>query len=121
LENEYRYGVSTGIDLARADLLFYQFPTLFIITNFIAIPLSSLILVGEIILCTVYFIQPVADVCGRVLSFLIRCMNEIVTHLDSYSFSSIKNIHVNFVQVVLLYVFIAYTASWAMHKHKSWQ
>ena len=109
--------------LTMPVLIYYfkQFPNLFIITNFLAIPLSSIILTGEIILCLVYFIEPLALLCGRLLSQLIKMMNGIVEYLDSFPFSSTRNIHVNYLQVVLLYVFIAFTASWMMSKHKSWQ
>ena len=35
---------------------FHQMPLLFLFTNFIAVPLSSLILIGEIMLCALFFI-----------------------------------------------------------------
>lgn len=100
---------------------FNQFPNLFLITNFLAVPLSGIILTGEIILCAVYFMEPVALMVGKLLSYLIKLMNGIVVYTDSFPFSSTKNIHINFVQVVLLYVFIGFTASWLSGKHKSWQ
>jgi competence protein ComEC len=100
---------------------FGQFPNLFLITNFIAIPLSSIILIGEIILCTVYFAQPIASLCGLVLTKLIELMNAIVEYIDRLPFSSTKQIHVNLLQVVLLYVFIGFISHWLSLKHKSWQ
>ena len=100
---------------------FNQFPNLFLITNFLAVPLSGIILTGEIMLCAVYFIEPMALMVGKLLNLLIKVMNGIVVYTDSLSFSSTKNIHINFLQVVLLYVFIGFTASWLAHKHKSWQ
>jgi competence protein ComEC len=100
---------------------FNQFPNLFIITNFLAIPLSGIILTGEIVLCAVYFIEPIAMLCGKLLTLTIRLMNEIVEYIDGLPFSSTRNIHINFMQVVLLYVFIGFAASWLMNKHKSWQ
>ena len=39
---------------------FHQFPLLFFITNLVAVPLSSAILIGEILLCGLAFIPPVA-------------------------------------------------------------
>ena len=100
---------------------FNQFPNLFIITNFLAIPLSGIILTGEIILCAIYFIEPIAMLCGKLLRISIKLMNGIVEYIDGLPFSSIRNIHINFMQVVLLYVIIGFTTSWLMNKHKSWQ
>jgi competence protein ComEC len=100
---------------------FGQFPNLFLITNFIAIPLSSIILIGEIILCAVYYAQPIASLCGLVLTKLIKLMNAIVEYVDRLPFSSTKHIEVNLLQVVLLYVFIGFMSHWLSAKHKSWQ
>ena len=100
---------------------FHQFPNLFIITNFLVIPLSGIILTCEIILCAVYFIEPIAMLCGKLLTMTIKLMNGIVEYIDSLPFSSTGNIHINFLQVVLLYVFIGFAGSWLINKHKSWQ
>ena len=100
---------------------FGQFPNLFMITNFLAIPLSSIILIGEIILCAVYFMEPLAIFCGHLLSKLIKLMNTIVEYIDRLPYSTTKNIHVNMLQVALLYVFIAFAYQWLAGKHKSWQ
>lgn len=100
---------------------FGQFPNLFIITNFLAIPLSGIILVGEIILCAAYFIEPVAKFCGNILTKLIRLMNEIVGYVDKLPNATTKNIHINMLQVVLLYILIVFASQWLINKHKSWQ
>ena len=100
---------------------FHQFPNLFIITNFLAIPLSSVILVGEIGLCAIHFHEPLAALFGTILTKLIRLMNGIVEYVDGLPYASTKNIHVSFMQVVLLYVFIAFACQWLAGKHKSWQ
>lgn len=100
---------------------FGQFPNLFVITNFLAIPLSSIILIGEIVLCMVYVIPPVAVFCGNMLSKLIRIMNVIVEYIDRFPYAKTENVHFNLLQVVLLYVFIAFASHWLTGKHKSWQ
>jgi competence protein ComEC len=109
--------------LTMPVLLYYfnQFPNLFIITNFLAIPLSSVILIGEIVLCGVSFIEPVSLLCGRFLTIAIKLMNGIVEYLDRLPFSSTKDIHISFLQVVLLYVLIAFVSDFLLTKHKSWQ
>jgi competence protein ComEC len=49
---------------------FHQFPLSFMFTNFVAVPLSSLILLGEIVLCVVSFIPIVAFL---LVKFFIGC------------------------------------------------
>lgn len=96
---------------------FGQFPTLFMFTNMIAIPLSGIILVGEIILCAVVFLAPLAQFTGLVLKLLIRAMNNVVVYFDSFSFSTISGINVTLWQVVLIYFIIFFIAE----KRKAWQ
>lgn len=97
---------------------FHQIPNLFIITNLIAIPLSSIILIGEILLCILFFADAVAEFMGQLLSVLIRCMNTLVELSDSFSFSSTKNLNISFFQLIILYIFIAFIAQWLLHKKK---
>jgi competence protein ComEC len=51
---------------------FHQFPMYFILTNFVAVPLSSAIVIGEIILCVVSFIPDSCYSCWQnfVLAYL---------------------------------------------------
>jgi competence protein ComEC len=80
---------------------FKQFPNLFIITNLVAIPLSSIILMGEILMILLSFVQQAAGVMGVCLSFLIKIMNTVVELMDSFTFSSTRGIEINFVQLIL--------------------
>src|SRR5687768_6344957 len=57
---------------------FHQVPTLFLFTNLVAVPLSSAILFGEIILCIVSFIEPVAKILGSLIQWLIWLMNSYI-------------------------------------------
>jgi competence protein ComEC len=97
---------------------FKQFPNLFIITNLVAIPLSSIILMGEILMILLSFVQQAAGVMGVCLSFLIKIMNTVVELMDSFTFSSTRGIEINFVQLILLYVFIASMTYWLIIKIK---
>lgn len=95
---------------------FHQFPLLFIITNVVAVPLSSLVLCGEILLCAVSFIPPVAKVTGNIITWLIQCLNSLVTYFDSFSFATWQGISINVIQTALLFVFICSIAYWLMQK-----
>jgi competence protein ComEC len=98
--------------------LFHQFPLFFLITNLVAIPLSSLILLGEILLCLLSFLPILAIPTGALLSWLIKIMNGLVEKIDSLPFASITQINISFTQVILLYGAIAATAIWIVYKKK---
>ncbi len=91
---------------------FHQFPTLFLITNFFAVPLSSAILIGEIMLCAFSFTRFIAVPLGWLLNKLLAWMNDIVELLGSFSFSSITGIKINVLQLIFLYLAIAGLSSW---------
>ena len=57
---------------------FHQFPNLFLITNVIAVPLSSLILFAEIILLAFGWIPFAGFWIGRITSWLLWLMNKVI-------------------------------------------
>ncbi len=99
---------------------FQQFPSLFLITNFIAVPLSSAILVGEIGLCVFSALPLIARLLGTLLFFGIRLMNRSIEWLDSLAFSSWTGLQVNVLQVIFLYLCIACIGGWLVLQQKRW-
>lgn len=97
---------------------FHQFPTLFILTNFVAVPLSSVILLGEILLCSIYFIPSVAAFIGKILSFLIRVMNSYIEKIETIRFSLWDDLQISITQAVLLLILAAGISYWLMEKQK---
>ncbi len=96
---------------------FHQAPNLFLITNFIAVPLSSLILFGEILLIAVSFISPVASFVGYIISYLLKWMNGFITWVDHFSFAVTDGIQHHPLQTILLYAFIAAVGIWLLQKN----
>lgn len=97
---------------------FHQFPTLFLFTNFVAVPISSLILLTEIILCAIAFLSPVAAIAGKCISWLIRFMNNYIESMDGISFSVLDGLQITTVQVFLLYIFIAGFSYWLLEQSR---
>jgi len=95
---------------------FHQFPVYFLFTNLIAVPLSSIILIGEIILCIVAFIPFVAHLLGQLLSWLIFAMNFIVEKTEQLPYSLLQGFQLTIVQTVLIFIFIVFVALWLMKK-----
>ena len=97
---------------------FHQFPTLFLLTNLVAVPLSSIILLGEILLCAVAALPLAAHYLGRLLGALIGYMNTHVEQMDNVSFAVWGGISISAVQTLLLMVAVAATAWWLRERHK---
>ncbi len=95
---------------------FHQFPSWFLLTNFIAVPLSSVILLGEILLCVISFIPAIASFTGNLLSWLIRVMNTYVERVEVLPFYLLDSIQISVIQAVLLLLFLAGLAWWLMEK-----
>jgi competence protein ComEC len=96
---------------------FGQFPNYFLLSNFIAVPLSSIILLGEIFLCIIFFIEPLASFWGKILTALIRVMNLYIEKIAALPWSMWKGLEINFLQVILSYVLIISFSIWLLEKN----
>jgi len=85
---------------------FHQFPALFLITNLILIPISTLVMYGSILVLVFSKIRIIAKVLVYITAFLIKTMNACAVFFDSLPFCVIDNIHLSMINLVLLYVFI---------------
>ena len=97
---------------------FHQFPILFIVTNLIAIPLSGLILFGEIFLCLIAWLSPIASYTGHTLQWLIEGLNDLIEMFSRATWSVINNIQISVLQVWLLYGCIGAFAGWSLLRRK---
>ena len=95
---------------------FHQFPNFFLFTNFIAVPLSSMVLIGELLLCAVSFLPIIATKLGWLLNWLIWVMNSFVERFDRLPFSVTQNIQLSIVQVILIYLIIIGLSFWIMNR-----
>jgi competence protein ComEC len=98
---------------------FHQFPTLFLLTNFLAVPLGSFILIGEIVLCILSFLPLLALLAGKVLSGLIWFMNTYIENVEQIPFSLWDGLQISTVQAILLLLFTSATAWWLLEKSKA--
>lgn len=97
---------------------FHQFPNLFILTNFLAVPLSSIILLGEILLCVISFIPAGAILVGKLLYWLIWLMNSYIERIESIRFSLWDGLQINLLQAIFLFLFAIGICNWLMEKSK---
>ncbi len=98
---------------------FHQFANLFLLTNMMAVPIAILILLGEIFLCFISFIIPMAVMIGSVLSLLIRFMNLYIQRIESLPFSRWAGMQITVLQVLLLIMMVSGFSYWLLEKHKN--
>lgn len=87
-------------------LLAGRFPVFFLVTNLFAIPLSSLIVLGEVAVCTLSLLTPAAEVLGSVLAALISFMNLVVFRMNRIPFGNLTGLYQEIATVSCLYAVI---------------
>jgi len=97
---------------------FHQFPNYFLFTNLLAVPLSSLVLLGELFVCGVALIPVVARIAGIVVSWMIFLLNSFIEHMENLPFSLWSNLYINPIQLILFYITIAGFSYWLLKKNK---
>jgi competence protein ComEC len=96
---------------------FHQFPVLFIFANLLAVPLSSLIVIGEILLITCSFITPIATLLGWLLQQMILFMNFYIERLNSVSFAVWNSLSISIFQTIFLLGFVCSIVFWFIEKY----
>ena len=85
---------------------FHQFPMLFLISNLLAVPLSSLILLLEIILLSISCIPLIAAITGKLVYATIFCLDEFIIQIQKIPHNIWKGLYLSIFQCILVYVFI---------------
>jgi competence protein ComEC len=98
---------------------FHQVPTCFLLTNIVAVPLASIILIGLIFLCAVSVFPAGAVITGKILSWLILCLNTYIERIESISFSLWDGLQISITQAWLLILFAAALSYWLIEKSKT--
>jgi len=98
---------------------FHQFPNYFVLTNIVAVPLSSAIVLGELFLCGFSVIPSVATISGKILTWLIWVMNSYIERIESLPYSLWDGMQINITQAALLIVVVIGFAHWLMGKQKN--
>ena len=95
---------------------FHQFPLLFFLSNFLAVPLSSVILLAEILLCTLSTLPVLAPLLGHWIAGCIRLMNHWVEQVERLPGSLWNSLQITAVQCGLLYLATAAFSYWLLEK-----
>jgi competence protein ComEC len=93
---------------------FHQFPVLFLITNLIAIPLSTILLYAEIFLVAFSWLPLAAACAGKVTGWLVWGMNTFIVWVNHLSFAVWNKIPATIFSTFLLYAVVICTAAWLL-------
>lgn len=97
---------------------FHQFPNLFLITNFIVVPLSSIILFAELAVLAFSYVPYVSNAFSYVTTGMLRFMNNFIERFNQLPFAVTNGIQNSVVETILLYGFIIAICYWLYHKSK---
>ncbi len=99
---------------------FHQFPNLFLLTNFVVVPLSGFILYGEmILLAAAALFEPLAQLAGFITENMLRFMNSFIIEMDQFTFSVTDGIQISILQTILLFVTLIAVSFWLMYKNRT--
>ena len=101
-------------------LYFHQFPNMFLFTNLITVPLSTLILFGEILLVITASVDILASWLGAALSAAIHFMNNVIIYFDGLPFSVWDQIYADVFTTWFLYGVVVFVMAAWMNQSKRW-
>jgi competence protein ComEC len=99
---------------------FHQFPNLFLISNMIAVPLSSFILYAEIVLVAFSWVPFAGVYAGKLVAVSVNLMNKIILWINDLSFSVWDKIPATVLSTWLLYAVVAGFGAWLLLKQKKY-
>ena len=96
--------------------LFSQFPNYFILTNLIAIPLSTAILYLSVLLLVISPFQIIATFLGKTLNLLLITLNSSLSWIESLPFSITSGIHLSSAQMLVFMMGLFFLATFLLYK-----
>lgn len=95
---------------------FHQFPVFFLPANMLTVPLSTIVLYGEILLLILGGVPVLAHSTGYALQIVMQWMNSAVSWIGHLPGALITDINMHPVSVISLYICIAGLLIWWLHQ-----
>ena len=99
---------------------FHQFPNYFLLSNFIVVPLSSIILYGCLLILPFGSLAYVGKGLSIATSWLISSMNWIIQKINALPYATTNNLQINAFQVGLFFIFIFCLSLFIQTRKNSW-
>ncbi|WP_187294741.1 ComEC/Rec2 family competence protein [Chitinophaga pinensis] len=97
---------------------FHQFPLYFLPANMMAVPLSTVVLYGELLLLIVGRIPAIAVMVGSLLKMIMQLMNTLVNQIGHLPGALMADTQLPLFSVLCLYACIGGLLLWMMHQWK---
>ena len=97
---------------------FHQFPTYFWLSNLFMTPISSVVIIGGMIMLLIFFIPYINTIIAFLVSKMIHAMNLGVGWIESLPFSIIKGIYIDTSQFVILLMILLFLLLFVELKEK---
>ena len=114
----------TAVSLAAQTLTFpiciyyfHQFPNFFLITNIIAVPLSTIILYAEIALVALSWIPLLGVWLGKTVAWLVWLMNQVILKINALPYTTWDKIPASVLSTILLYAVVFGVSAWLLNKN----
>jgi competence protein ComEC len=97
---------------------FHQFPNYFLISNLVSIPLITLTLIGLIGLIACSFFAQISTAIGFIITQVLGFNEQVLEFFSKLPFAVSREIQVNQIQIVLIYIGITSILVFAFYKLK---
>lgn len=97
---------------------FHQFPTYFWLSNLFMGPISSVVIIGGILMLIVCFIPYINIGVAFCVKWMIYLMNHIVSWIENLPMSMIKGLYINDMELICLIVSLLFMMIYIEHRQK---
>jgi competence protein ComEC len=104
--------------LPLTSFYFHQFPSLFLFANLVVIPVSSVLLIGGLILALFQWFTPFATALGFLLEWIEWGMNEFILFMSRIDFAVLRLGTVTWWQAAVLLLVIIFITQYFIRKEK---
>jgi competence protein ComEC len=128
-QNKILVGVwnSTSVSIAAQILTaplsvyyFHRFPVYFLIANLLAVPISSIVLAGGILLCVCSPIYQLAHPLAILIEYLILFLNRLIEIISRLPGAVIEKIEISIIQLFVSYVILFCFYHFIIQKDNRW-
>ena len=99
---------------------FHQFPTYFLLSNLLVIPLILIVLILLIALLIVSFYSPLAGIVAIIIEFVLKINSTVLTTIERLPYNLLSGFYLNKTEMLLLY-FIVFIALGLLTFKRKWQ
>jgi competence protein ComEC len=99
---------------------FHRFPNYFLFANLLAVPLSSIVLIGGIALCVFSGTAPVAYWMGKLLGLLIQLLNGLISYISKLPGAVYPGLTLTLYELSGIYIILFCMYQFLKLNKKSW-